>query len=99
MKNSSLTVMLLSGGLAACSLAPEYKTPDSVPAPAAYKESDGWKTAEPNAEVARGQWWQAYGDAELNGLEEHIGASNQNLSGAGAAAAGARADAPGRLRP
>src|SRR5471030_1519369 len=82
MKNSSLTVMLLSGGLAACSLAPEYKTPDSVPAPAAYKESDGWKTAEPNAEVARGQWWQAYGDAELNGLEEHIGASNQNLQAA-----------------
>src|SRR5471032_791893 len=82
MKNSSLTVMLLSGGLAACSLAPEYKTPDSVPAPAAYKESDGWKTAQPNEDVARGKWWQAYGDAELNELEEHIGASNQNLQAA-----------------
>ena len=79
---SSLTVLVLSGGLAACSLAPEYKTPDSVPAAPAYKEADGWKTAQPNAEVARGKWWQAYGDAELNELEEHIGASNQNLQAA-----------------
>src|SRR5471032_1875569 len=79
---SSLTVLVLSGGLAACSLAPEYKTPDSVPAAPAYKEADGWKTAQPNEEVARGKWWQAYGDAGLNELEEHVGAGNQNLQAA-----------------
>ncbi|WP_295994163.1 efflux transporter outer membrane subunit [Rugamonas sp.] len=88
---SSLTVLLLSGGLAACSLAPEYKKPETVAAPQSYKEIDGWKPAQPSEEQARGKWWQAYGDAELNAMEEHIGAGNQSLQAAVARLQQARA--------
>lgn len=88
---SSLTVLLLSGGLAACSLAPEYKKPETVAVPQSYKEIDGWKPAQPSEEQARGLWWQAYGDDELNALEAHLVDGNQNLQAAVARLQQARA--------
>ena len=57
---------------------PKYKKP-SAPVTPAYKEMDGWKTAQPSDHLPRGQWWTVFGDSELNALEEQIAAANQNL--------------------
>jgi NodT family efflux transporter outer membrane factor (OMF) lipoprotein len=38
-----------------------------------------WKQAQPSDALARGKWWEIYGDQELNALEEQVSVSNQNL--------------------
>jgi NodT family efflux transporter outer membrane factor (OMF) lipoprotein len=65
---------------------PQYKRP-TAPVPTAYKELPadesqglaGWKQAQPSDAMARGKWWEIYNDPELNGLEERVNISNQNL--------------------
>ncbi|MEI9986159.1 MAG: efflux transporter outer membrane subunit [Aliidongia sp.] len=74
-------VMAATVPLAACDLAPDYNVPET-PAPVAYKESDGWKTAQPADEVPKGEWWKSLGDPQLDALEEKVGSSNQDLKSA-----------------
>ena len=70
----------------ACMVGPNYKRP-SAPVPPAYKEAppadwketQGWKQAQPNEGAKRGKWWEIYNDPELNVLEEQVGISNQNV--------------------
>jgi NodT family efflux transporter outer membrane factor (OMF) lipoprotein len=81
----------LLGTLAACSLAPAYKTPDSVPATAAYRESGGWKAAEPLDNQNRGAWWRVYQDPQLDSLEAKVSDANQDLKAAFARLQQARA--------
>ncbi|OHC62035.1 MAG: RND transporter [Rhodocyclales bacterium GWA2_65_20] len=69
--------------LAGCAVGPDYHRPD-VATPAAYKEAQGWKQAEPQDEAPRGNWWQAYGDAALNALVAQVAVSNQNILAAAA---------------
>jgi NodT family efflux transporter outer membrane factor (OMF) lipoprotein len=79
----------LIGGLAlsGCNVGPRYARA-SVPAPPAYKEltpesfkeTDGWKTAQPQEGVLRGKWWEMFQDPELNALEEQVDVSNQNIN-------------------
>jgi NodT family efflux transporter outer membrane factor (OMF) lipoprotein len=52
----------------------------SIDVPAAYKESAGWKIAEPRDQETRGKWWEIYQDPLLNSLEEQVSISNQNLA-------------------
>jgi outer membrane protein, multidrug efflux system len=66
-------------GLAACSFAPPYHTPTSVAAPAAFKETGDWKSAEPLDTQNRGTWWMIYGDATLDALEAQASDANQDL--------------------
>ena len=40
-------------------------------------QAEGWKAAVPADALARGAWWELYGDAQLNGLVEQLNASNQ----------------------
>jgi NodT family efflux transporter outer membrane factor (OMF) lipoprotein len=51
----------------------------------------GWKTGEPRDTVARGKWWEIFGDPELNALEEQIDVNNQNIAQDEANFRGARA--------
>ena len=74
-----LLVLLLTG----CAVGPDYHKPD-VATPAAYKEAGDWKTAEPKDDAPRGNWWEIYGDAELNGLVSQVEISNQNVAAAAA---------------
>ena len=75
-------VLLLSG----CMVGPKYQRP-SAPAPqvykgaspADYKETNGWKPAQPNDQILRGKWWEVYNDPALNALEEQVNISNQNV--------------------
>ena len=88
-------LVLLTGS---CSIGPKYQRPAATAPtaykekiPPAFKETPGWKTAEPSDDALRGKWWEVYGDAELNTLEERLVASNQTLVQADATYRAARA--------
>jgi NodT family efflux transporter outer membrane factor (OMF) lipoprotein len=73
-------ILLLSG----CMVGPKYAKPTAPLAPGFkeatdLKEGDGWKKAEPNDSPLRGKWWELYGDAKLDELEEQVEPSNQTL--------------------
>jgi NodT family efflux transporter outer membrane factor (OMF) lipoprotein len=76
--------------LTACSVGPNYVRP-TAPVPAAYKELGQWKRAEPRDALARGPWWERFGDPELSRLEEQVTAANQDLVAAEARFRQARA--------
>ena len=44
----------------------------------AYKETD-WKPAQPADDLPRGEWWEIFGDPDLDALEEQVDVANQNL--------------------
>lgn len=77
--------------LGACSFAPAYKTPDSAPPTAAYKEAGDWKPAEPADSRARGAWWAIFQDPALDDLEAQVADANQDLQAAYARLLQARA--------
>ena len=81
------TLLLL---LAGCTVGPNYHRPDAATAPA-WKENAApppnppngtWKQAEPSDGGLRGQWWELYGDPQLNALEAKVAVSNQTLRAA-----------------
>ena len=76
--------------LAACSVGPDYQRPDA-PAPAAFKENQGWKPSNPADAVPRGAWWSVYNDPVLDQLEAQVAVDNQNVRAALAAYAQAKA--------
>jgi NodT family efflux transporter outer membrane factor (OMF) lipoprotein len=76
--------------LAACTVGPNYVRP-TADTPAAFKEMEGWKTAQPRDQELRGKWWEPFNDPLLNNLEEQISISNQNLVQAAAQFRQARA--------
>lgn len=90
-----IVVALLMAG---CMVGPKYSKP-AVPVapsfseqpPKSFTESAGWKQAQPADTTLRTDWWQLFGNAELNGLEEQINLSNQTLKAAEARFRQARA--------
>lgn len=66
--------------LGACSsVGPEYVRP-TMSIPTAYKAVGGtWRAAEPRDLLPRGNWWELFGDAELNALAERVAAGNQSI--------------------
>ena len=72
-------VLAAAALLAGCSVGPDYVRP-AVETPAAYKEQQSWKPAEPREFEARGKWWEIYADPLLNQLQEQVDISNQNLA-------------------
>ena len=85
-------VLICACGLAsACNFAPHYTRPTTEPAPPAYQEAAGWKTAEPADAGNRGEWWAIFNDERLNSLENQVTVSNQNIKAAFARLQQARA--------
>jgi NodT family efflux transporter outer membrane factor (OMF) lipoprotein len=76
--------------LGACAVGPNYVRP-TAPTPAEFKESKGWKAAEPKDQLPRGKWWEVYGDKDLDALMEQVNVSNQNIKQAEAQYRAARA--------
>jgi NodT family efflux transporter outer membrane factor (OMF) lipoprotein len=74
---------------AGCSLAPKYARP-AVETPEAFKElspeqskeTEGWKTAEPQDDAIRGNWWEMFQEPELNSFEDQAAGSNQTIAAA-----------------
>ena len=86
MKIGLLSALILAIALGGCMVGPKYSRPAAVvplvfkePPPDSFKESDGWKAAQPLDRVLRGNWWQLFGDPQLNALEEQLTAANQDL--------------------
>ena len=76
--------------VAACTLGPNYARP-GVEAPAAYKEAQGWKPAEPRETEPRGPWWKVFNDPQLDALLDQVEVSNQTIKAAEARVREARA--------
>lgn len=95
---SGLIIPAMTVLLASCTVGPKYTKP-SVPAapayteqpPATYKEVKGWTPAHPGDAVIRGNWWELFGDAQLNALEVQVEPANQTLKVAEANFRAARA--------
>jgi NodT family efflux transporter outer membrane factor (OMF) lipoprotein len=79
--------VLLLGG---CTVGPKYERPSTDVSPN-FKESADFKQAQPSDEIAKGKWWEVYGDSQLNSLEEQVSVSNQTLKAAQAQFLEARA--------
>ncbi len=69
--------LILSG----CSLAPTYHAPQTA-VPAQFKEQGDWAEGKPEDSAPKGDWWQTFGDAQLNQLEVKLNANNPNLQAA-----------------
>ena len=81
-------VSLFSG----CTVGPDYVRPTATAVMrATFKESNGWKTAQPKDNLIKGDWWRIFNDPQLNALEEQVGISNQNVIAAEAQFRQARA--------
>ena len=77
-----LQVLLIEG----CMVGPRYARPNVLTTPTykeegpgSFKGSDLWQPARPGDQISRGNWWEIFGDPELNELEEQIAGSNQTL--------------------
>jgi len=84
--------------LFSCSVGPKYKTPAAPvppafkePPPANFKENGEWKQAAPQDDSIRGDWWEIFGDLQLNDLEAQVNVSNQTIAAAEAQFRAARA--------
>src|SRR3984893_1744277 len=84
--------------LTGCTVGPKYARPPAAAAPAYkeltpenFKDTDGWKQAQPSDGTLKGNWWEIFNDAQLNALEEQVSVSNQNIAAAAANFLAARA--------
>jgi NodT family efflux transporter outer membrane factor (OMF) lipoprotein len=83
---TAIAALLLALLVAGCTVGPKYIKP-TVPttptykeeAPSSFNESDHWQPARPGDQASRGNWWEIFGDSELNKLEEQIADSNESL--------------------
>ncbi|MGJ7543238.1 efflux transporter outer membrane subunit [Variovorax sp. LT1R16] len=90
---STLTVLAAAAALSACAVGPRYERP-AMDAPSAWKEApaaEGWLPAAPADALARGPWWQLFGDTDLDALADRVQVSNQNIAAAVASYAQASA--------
>jgi NodT family efflux transporter outer membrane factor (OMF) lipoprotein len=80
--------------LAACTLAPRYKEP-ATPKVEHFVEAGNWMPAHPADSEPRGDWWKAFDERTLDGLEQRFSQSNPDLQAAVARLTEARAVALG----
>ena len=74
-------LLALTLALAGCSLAPPPQLPE-VPMAASYREEAPWTPAQPADQLSRDGWWQLYGDAELDALQQRLLANSPDLAAA-----------------
>jgi NodT family efflux transporter outer membrane factor (OMF) lipoprotein len=74
-----LSLSLCVAMLSACAVGPDYQRPQTAEI-TQYKEAEGWTQANPSDSLARGAWWELYGDQQLNGLIEKLNNSNQTVA-------------------
>ncbi len=84
-----LCVCVLIGG---CTVGPKYQRA-TAPVPAKWDISEPWRESAPKDAVAKGEWWSAFHDDELNALEKQALDANQTIKIAAARLEQARASA------
>lgn len=96
---AALSALVLALVLAGCSTAPEVPKA-GIDVPASYKEAAAleaeaaggrFKPAQPAEAAARGAWWTAFKDPQLDALQSQAEAANPNLAAAAARVKAARA--------
>jgi NodT family efflux transporter outer membrane factor (OMF) lipoprotein len=88
------TIVVLAALLcSACAVGPHYQRPVALTPPAlkAMAGNDQWKMATPSDDLLKGNWWEIFGDPQLNRLEESVNLNNQNVKEAEAQFRQARA--------
>lgn len=84
-KKNAMSLALGAALLAGCAVGPDYHKPET-PVPAQFKgaaaEGSAWSVAAPSAEAPRGDWWQVYGDEQLDGLVQQLNVANQDIAAA-----------------
>lgn len=74
-------LLLAMFGLGACSMAPDYKVPQT-PIASEFRTQGSWSTATPSDSLDRDGWWRIYQDPQLDALQQQLLANNPNLSAA-----------------
>ena len=87
---SRLTLLAAALCLAGCAVGPDYKRP-SPDLPVSWKLDAPWRTGAPADVADKGEWWKAFGDAQLDALEAKAMADSPTLAIAAARLAQARA--------
>jgi multidrug efflux system outer membrane protein len=90
----ALLFTIVSAKASWLTVGPDYKQPTNS-VPANYKAVDlgNWKEGRPLDNVPKGNWWEIFGDTNLNGLELQAVQANQQLKAAVARVDEARATA------
>ncbi|MCX6905725.1 MAG: TolC family protein, partial [Verrucomicrobia bacterium] len=86
----ALTGVCAAWLLGGCAVGPDYRRPTAfgtnvmpeIFAGLTATNLGEWKPAEPSAHLARGTWWETFGDPELNRLETLAASGNQQLAAA-----------------
>jgi multidrug efflux system outer membrane protein len=86
---TGLGVCALTGG---CTVGPKYQRV-TAPVPAKWDVSEPWRESVPKDGVAKGEWWSAFHDDELNALEKQALDANQTIKVSAARLEQARASA------
>ena len=73
--------LCLVGTLTACKVGPDYVRP-TAEVGVTFKESAGWRPANPMANAPRGPWWEMYQDPVLSELMDKLNLANQNIAAA-----------------
>ncbi|MCH8883361.1 MAG: efflux transporter outer membrane subunit [SAR324 cluster bacterium] len=88
---ASCVGVALSLFAAACTtVGPDYERPDE-PVPEAFVETGPWKEAVPRDDIAKGTWWEIFGDPILNDLEAQALGQSLDLRAAAARVAQSQA--------
>ncbi len=79
----ALGLSLVSANAGPLTVGPDYAPPtNSVPANYKAQALGSWKEGKPLDNVPKGNWWEVFGDAELNRLESQLTQANPEVRGA-----------------
>jgi multidrug efflux system outer membrane protein len=87
-----LLAIVASFALGGCAVGPDYQRPDA-PIAQAWKTDPGWQAGQPRDAELKGAWWEIFGDAQLNALQQQALQSGQTMIVAQARLDQARAQA------
>ena len=90
----ALLLTIVSANAGMLTVGPDYKQPtNSLPANYKALELGAWKEGRPLDNLAKGNWWEIFGDSGLEELESQALSANQELTAAVARVDQARATA------
>jgi len=94
MRLDLVAVASIAAFLAGCAVGPDYQRP-AVDTPPKWTVEAPWREATPRDNLAKGEWWKAFGDAKLDELEAQALAQSPTLTIAAARLNQARATLSG----
>jgi len=86
------SAIVLGAVLAGCAAGPDYRKPE-VDMPVTWQLDAPWRQSTPSDTQVKGAWWERFGDAKLNALQQQALDGNQTLALAAARLTQARATA------